>query len=139
MPTSISSKISVLIESCSANTAFMASIIRESSPPDAALPKGFKSSPGFVDNINSISSFPFISNSLSSVTAISNLTCKKFKSISASIIFFSSSLEQIFLIFDICFASSDNFSLYKFIFFSKFALYSPYASYFSNFFVRFLA
>ena len=36
----------------------MASIIRESSPPDATFPNGFFSSPGFVDTINSTSSKP---------------------------------------------------------------------------------
>ena len=50
------SKISVLISSFSANTDLIASIILDSSPPDATQDNGCFGSPGLVERINSASS-----------------------------------------------------------------------------------
>ena len=49
IPVSISSKISVGVSSSSARTVFTASMTRDSSPPDATFPIGFRGSPGFAE------------------------------------------------------------------------------------------
>ena len=58
-PVSISSNIIVGVSSFSATTFFIASIIRESSPPEAIFAIGFGGSPAFTDIISSITSIPF--------------------------------------------------------------------------------
>ena len=57
-PVSISSKIIVSTPSFSAEMAFIASIMREISPPEAIADSGFIGSPGFGDRMNSTSSAP---------------------------------------------------------------------------------
>ena len=58
IPVSISSNISVGISSVSARTALIASMILDSSPPEATAPRGRGGSPGFVEIKNSASSNP---------------------------------------------------------------------------------
>ena len=83
IPVSISSKISVSVSSLLARTDLIPSMILESSPPEAILASGRKSSPGFTLIINSASSAP--SGVILPVcrTSISNLTCPKLRSSSA--------------------------------------------------------
>ena len=80
------SKISVLISSFSANTDLIASIILDSSPPDATQDNGCFGSPGLVERINSASSYPFAVKFFVLTKVISNATSKKFKSIKAFLI-----------------------------------------------------
>ena len=58
IPESTSSKIIVGTRSARARTALSASIVRESSPPDATRASGRTSSPGFADRRNSTRSRP---------------------------------------------------------------------------------
>ena len=86
--------------SLSAITAFIPSMIRESSPPDAIFPSGFNASPGFVDMTNSGKSIPFAVKSGSFSNSISNATSRKFRSTSASFIAFVSFFASLLRIFD---------------------------------------
>ena len=81
IPVSISSKIKVSISSSEARIDFMASIIRESSPPDATLFNGLTGSPGFVEIIKLTLSNPLSVIVLLLSILISKLTAMKFKSI----------------------------------------------------------
>ena len=58
MPVSTSSKIRVSTVSVEASTVFMASIIRESSPPEAIFATGLGFSPGLAEIKSSILSTP---------------------------------------------------------------------------------
>ena len=58
IPASISSNISVCVSSFPAITVFIASIILDSSPPEATFESGFNGSPTFVDIINLTESPP---------------------------------------------------------------------------------
>ena len=57
----------------------MASIILESSPPEAIFDNGFKFSPGFVDIINLTLSQPFEDKDGSFAKSILNFTSKKLR------------------------------------------------------------
>ena len=59
MPVSTSSNISVGVPSAPAQTVLIASITRESSPPEATFERGLSGSPLFADSMNSTSSLPF--------------------------------------------------------------------------------
>ena len=60
-------------------TVFIASIIRESSPPEAIFDSGRKSCPGFVDIINLTKSYPLEVILLLFSKSILNLTSRKLR------------------------------------------------------------
>ncbi|MNI93278.1 hypothetical protein D3C73_1512020 [compost metagenome] len=57
-PVSTSSKIRTGMASVRAKILFIASIIRDNSPPEAILPSGRSGSPGFGEIMNSALSIP---------------------------------------------------------------------------------
>lgn len=59
IPVSISSKIKVSVSSRSARIVLIASMIRDSSPPETTFASGRIASPGFVEIKNSTASVPF--------------------------------------------------------------------------------
>ena len=100
IPASISSKISVPMESFWASTAFIASMILESSPPEATFESGFNGSPGLVEIKNSASSMPFAFGFSASLNSMVKRTSRKFRSISAFCTSSVSFFAYFFRIFD---------------------------------------
>ena len=80
----------------------MASMILDSSPPEATMPRGFTLSPGFVEIMNSASSNPPAVKWLKRLNSMENSTSMKFKSVSPALIFAVSSFAAAFLISDSC-------------------------------------
>ena len=84
IPASISSKMSVPISSWLAVTVRIASIIRDSSPPEATFDNGFKASPGLAAITKYILSVPFAEKCPICSKTASNRTSAKFKSCNAA-------------------------------------------------------
>lgn len=99
IPVSISSNIRVGMSSVSAITDFNASMIRDSSPPEAISERGLSGSPGFVEMRNDTLSTPFSLSSVS-VIATSNCTERKLRSVRAFIVLSFSTEAYFFLIFE---------------------------------------
>ena len=95
MPVSISSKISVSIRSASDSAAFIASIMRDISPPLATLTSGFTGSPRFAESRNDTVSMP-VSESCSfgiSLNSVSIAACGMPMSFSSATVSFINSFE----------------------------------------------